>query len=169
MTFPDFETTEYHGPALNLNLICEEEDGEWTGEMPGPEGELLVRLPASSAPVPDEPSLEAVRWALARLPELRAEAVRFARTDVLGDLKRWGFLDEDGKPYWETYDDMPRWSEMDEAAFSAEFTLMGLIIPEDASEGDCILGFDTEVDGEHGVGVRFASGQPVELESWCDY
>ncbi|MFK7602927.1 hypothetical protein ACI3L1_12030 [Deinococcus sp. SM5_A1] len=169
MTLPEFETIEYRNPALNLSMICEEDDGEWTGEMPGPEGEILVRLPASSAPAPDEASLETLRWALARLPELRREAMRFARTDVLSDLNRWGSLDKDGKPYWETYDEMRRWPEMDEAAFSAEFVLMGLIIPEEASESDCILGFHTEVDGEHGVGVLFRGGQPEQLEFWCNF
>lgn len=169
MTLPDFETAEYHDPALNLKLMCEEEDGEWTGEMPGPEGELCVKLPPSSAPEPDGANLQALTWAQANLPELRQQAVRFARTDVLNDLNRWSFLDKDGTPYWETYSEMPRWSEMDEAAFSAEFTLMGLIVPEDGAEGDCVLGFDTEVDGEHGVGVLFQGGHPVELESWCDY
>lgn len=169
MTLPEFETIEYHHPALNLNLICEEEDGEWTGEMPGPDGELFVRLPSSSTPTPSEASLKALTWAQIHLPELRQEAVRFARADVLGDLDRWGFIGEDGVPFWETYSEMPRWPEMDEAAFSSEFTLMGLIIPEDGMEGTCVLGFDTSIDDEHGVGILFQAELPVELESWCDY
>ncbi|QFP78520.1 hypothetical protein [Deinococcus sp. AJ005] len=169
MTLPDFETIEYHHLALNLNLICEEEDGEWTGEMSAPDGELLVKLPASSATTPDESSLNALAWAKTHLHDLRQAAASFAYADVLGDLNRWGLLDKEGKPHWETDSTLPRWSEMDDTTFSTQFVLMGLMILEDSAEGDCVLGFDTEIDGEHSVGVSFQAGQPKKLESWSNY
>lgn len=167
----DPQTISFADPLTGIEF-SHENYGGWTGKFTDPNGEeISVYLPGTlQDTTPDQAHLNLIRSVMVQLPSLRAHAIPFARMDVINDLDKWGLLDDNNMPFWETCDDMSPWGTMTEADYDAEFQLMGLIIPETPTTPDeFALGFWSEVDGEHGVGVRFQNNQPTEMLSWCDF
>lgn len=165
MSTPD----TYHAAALGLTLTCIP-DELWEGEALGPDGVYGISCytPDNEPPIPMQ--LEALHWAVSNLPKLRQAAINYVRADVQADLAKYGLLDEQGRPYWETYTDMQPWAMMDESAYDAVFKLISLQILEDLTDSQSlVLGFATELDIKHGVYVQFENGVIITTEMLCDF
>ena len=154
-------TLSYHDDALNLTLTSLP-DELWEGQALGPDGDYDIALYTVDDEPPAPMQLEALRWAVTNLPTLRQAAIRYVQGDVQADLSKYGLLDEQDRPYWETQADVKPWGLMDESAYSLSFKLINLTISEDLSDSrSFVLGFETELDIEHGIGVQFESGEIV--------